>query len=145
MRTPAGLQHSTALSNAEPGTLVKVDATLRSEISPDDLDATVHFYTKALGFKLVRDERSTQSPHVALRRGHLQLGAAARAAALEQEYRRPPVGVVLEVEELDADRARVTAAAWPVTEELTSRPWGLRDFRLLDPHGYYWRITTSTP
>jgi uncharacterized glyoxalase superfamily protein PhnB len=28
-----------------------------------------------------------------------------------------------------------------MTETLTARPWGLRDFRLLDPDGYYWRIT----
>jgi hypothetical protein len=26
-------------------------------------------------------------------------------------------------------------------EGLTSRPWGLRDFRLVDPDGYYWRVT----
>jgi len=28
-----------------------------------------------------------------------------------------------------------------LTEGLEARPWGLRDFRLLDPDGYYWRIT----
>jgi len=54
-------------------------ATLRCEIFPADLDATVGFYVSVLGFELVRDERD--------------------------------------------------------------RPWGLRDFRLLDPSGYYWRIT----
>jgi catechol 2,3-dioxygenase-like lactoylglutathione lyase family enzyme len=26
-------------------------------------------------------------------------------------------------------------------EDLAGRPWGLRDFRLLDPSGYYWRVT----
>jgi len=51
---------------------------------------------------------------------------------------------VLEVEDLEADRARVAAAGWPVAEEITPRPWGLRDFRLLDPDGYYWRVTTRT-
>lgn len=33
------------------------------------------------------------------------------------------------------------AADWPLEEGLTSRPWGLSDFRLLDPHGHYLRIT----
>ena len=72
------------------------------------------------------------------------LGAAARPPILDQGSRRPPVGVelVLEVDDLDVDRARVDAAGWPVTEDITERPWGLRDFRLLDPDGYYWRITT---
>jgi uncharacterized glyoxalase superfamily protein PhnB len=61
--------------------------------------------------------------------------------------RRPPVGVelVVEVEDLDDALARVQAAEWPIDEELTTRPWGLRDFRLLDPSGYYWRITGYEP
>jgi len=32
-------------------------ATLRCEIFPADLDATVGFYVSVLGFELVRDER----------------------------------------------------------------------------------------
>ena len=49
---------------------------------------------------------------------------------------------MLEVDDLEAERDRVRAAGWPVDEDLTARPWGLRDFRVLDPGGYYWRITT---
>ncbi len=52
---------------------------------------------------------------------------------------------MLEVDDLDEEHARVTAAGWPLAEDLTGRPWGLRDFRLLDPSGYYWRITTRIP
>jgi uncharacterized glyoxalase superfamily protein PhnB len=60
--------------------------------------------------------------------------------------RRPPTGVelVLEVDDVDADHARVSAAGWPLAEPLTHRPWGLRDFRLVDPDGYYWRVTDAT-
>jgi hypothetical protein len=32
-----------------------------------------------------------------------------------------------------------------VAEELTSRPWGLTDFRLADPDGYYIRVTSTQP
>lgn len=70
-------------------------ATLRCEIFPADLDASVAFYVD-----------------------------------------------VLEVDDLERDRERVAATGWPVSEEITERLWGLRDFRLLDPDGYYWRITT---
>jgi uncharacterized glyoxalase superfamily protein PhnB len=52
------------------------------------------------------------------------------------------VELVLEVDDLRAERARVAEAGWPVVEEITERPWGLADFRLLDPDGYYWRVTT---
>jgi uncharacterized glyoxalase superfamily protein PhnB len=59
---------------------------------------------------------------------------------------RPPLGVelVLEVDDLHADHDRVTSAGWALVEDLTVRPWGLSDFRLLDPAGYYWRLTTRS-
>lgn len=61
----------------------------------------------------------------------------ARAARL------PPAGVelVLEVDDVVAERDQITAAGWPLAEDLRDRPWGLRDFRVLDPAGYYLRIT----
>ena len=59
--------------------------------------------------------------------------------AADRAERRPPTGVeiVLEVAELD----RVRRAGRPIAVGLASRPWGQRDFRLLDPSGYYVRIT----
>ena len=94
----------------------------------------------------MRDERDRQAPYLALRRGDVHLGAAQRAAVADEQQRRPPVGVELvpRVDDLEADRARVAAAGWPVAEDITPRPWGLRDFRLLDPDGWYWRLTTRT-
>jgi lactoylglutathione lyase len=118
--------------------------TLRCEIFPADLDVTADFYTKVLGFRIVGHQRDSDAPYLALERGEIRLGAARRPPAPEPEARRPPVGVelVLEVDDLASERARVRAASWPVTEEVVTRPWGLRDFRLLDPDGYYWRITS---
>jgi lactoylglutathione lyase len=118
-------------------------AALRCEIFPADLDATVAFYVSVLGFELVRDERDRPSAYVALARDTVRVGAAARPEVRDRGQRRPVTGVelVLEVDDLDEEHARVTAAGWPLTEDLADRPWGLRDFRLLDPSGYYWRIT----
>lgn len=117
---------------------------LRCELFPDDLDAALAFYVEVLRFRVSRDERTGEHPYLALERGAVRLGLAARPAPAEVGQRRPPVGVelVLEVDDLPAERARVAAARWPVVEDLTDRPWGLSDFRLLDPHGYYWRITS---
>lgn len=126
-----------------------MSATLRCEIFPSDLDATVGFYVEVLAFRLVRDERASDHPYVALERGDVKLGAAARPEVPDRDPRRPPTGVelVLEVDDLEADRERVLQTGWPVIEDITHRPWGLSDFRLLDPSGYYWRITeaSSTP
>jgi catechol 2,3-dioxygenase-like lactoylglutathione lyase family enzyme len=111
-------------------------AALRCEIFPADLDRSVDFYVRVLGFTLLRDERRSDEPYIYMQRGDVRLGALRDPGAVIEGERRPPVGVelVLEVDDLDAERE--------LTDELTERPWGLRDFRLLDPDGYYWRITT---
>jgi catechol 2,3-dioxygenase-like lactoylglutathione lyase family enzyme len=121
--------------------------TLRCEIFPPDLDPTVDFYTRVLRFTLDRDERRTDNPYVALRRGEVLLGAARRAVAVAREQRRPPTGVelVLEVDDVVREFDYVCGQDWPVEEDLVDRPWGLRDFRVLDPSGYYLRITERAP
>lgn len=118
--------------------------TLRIEIFPARLGPTVSFYTGVLGFVVVRREGTDGDGYVALQRGTVQVGAATRAAHVaDLGHRRPPTGVelVLEVDDVEAELERVRAAGWPVEEELSLRPWGLRDFRLLDPNGYYLRVT----
>ena len=120
--------------------------TLRCEIFPVDLDATASFYTEVLGFQIGRDARGEESPYLALVRGEVKLGAAQSSSLAVQGARRPPTGVelVLEVDDVLAERERVAGANWPVCNEIIERPWGLEDFRLLDPDGYYWRITSRT-
>lgn len=119
--------------------------SLRIEIFPADLDATADFYTRVLGFALARDQRDATPGYVAVERGRVRIGAAYRDVAERQPERRPPTGteIVIEVDDLDAEHARVVAAGWPIEEDLTDRDWGLRDFRILDPSGYYLRLTTQ--
>lgn len=50
---------------------------LRVEIFPADLDSTVDFYTRVLGFELVVDQRASDG-YVALTRGDVHIGAAVR-------------------------------------------------------------------
>jgi catechol 2,3-dioxygenase-like lactoylglutathione lyase family enzyme len=121
-----------------------VTEALRCELFPADLDASIAFYVRVLGFRLARDERSAPTPYAALERGSVRLGLAARPAPADPGPRRPPVGVelVLEVDDLAAEYDHVRVTGRPVDEEPTDRPWGLRDFRLLDPDGYYWRVTS---
>jgi lactoylglutathione lyase len=125
----------------------RMTVTLRCEIFPRDLDSTVDFYTTVLRFTLDRDERQGDSPYVALRRGEVLLGAASRDTDVARDQRRPPTGVelVLEVEDVLGELDYVRRQGWPVEEDLVARPWGLRDFRVLDPNGYYLRITERAP
>jgi lactoylglutathione lyase len=124
-----------------------MDMTLRFEIFPADLDVTVDFYQRVLGFQLT-DDRRGQDGYVALRRGAVRVGAVRVGAVREVApdawpARRPPAGVelVLEVDDVAAERDRVVAAGWPLDDDLHDQSWGLRDFRILDPDGYYLRIT----
>ena len=117
--------------------------TLRFEIFPDDVDAITDCYVRVLGFRLTADQRPGPSAYVALERGRVRVGAARRAVPGARAGRLPPAGVelVLEVDDVVNERDRVVAAGWPLHEELQDRPWGLKDFRILDPAGYYLRIT----
>ena len=120
-------------------------ARLRFEIFPEELDRTVEFYVRVLDFELLRDDREAVEPYVYMRRGEVRIGAVPGSHAPARALRRPPVGIelVLEMDDLEAERARILSAGWTLEEDVIERPWGLRDFRLLDPDGYYWRITTG--
>jgi lactoylglutathione lyase len=116
---------------------------LRLELFPADLDAFFDFYTRVLAFEVERDERTAEWPYVAVRRGEVRLGAV-RAWEPGPEHRLPPQGVeiVLEVDDVVGERDRIATAGWPLVEDLVVRPWGLTDFRLLDPDGHFLRITS---
>jgi predicted enzyme related to lactoylglutathione lyase len=116
---------------------------LRFELFPVDIDRSVDFYTSVLGFKVDADKRDSSHPYASLRRDGVVIGLSPRPSSGPQEYRRPPTGVevVLEVDDLDAEYESVRQAGGEVTEGLRRQPWGLTDFRICDPDGYYLRIT----
>ena len=122
---------------------------LRLELFVEDLDASIAFYTGVLAFELSR----RSDDYASLRRGSvvLGLGPVAKLPATGGPGFRPDrlraaggkgagVEIVLETDDLTALHDRC-AAAGVVAEPLQSRPWGLADFRITDPDGYYLRIT----
>jgi len=112
------------------------------------MDVAIGFYTGVLGFELVRRE----SGYSSLREGGviLGLGPIAKLPAeggyftreIAELRRGLGVEIVLEVDDLDAYHARVLASGHPIFEPLRERPWGARDFRIVDPDGYYLRVTS---
>ena len=125
-----------------------MEMTLRFEIFPSDLDEVVDFYIRVLHFGVTKDQRHEPSAYVSMRRGAVQVGVVRKAVPEDvpdaRAARLPPAGVelVLEVDDVAGERDRVAAAGWPLEEDLQDRPWGLTDFRILDPAGYYLRITS---
>ena len=119
------------------------EMALRVEIFPDDLDAFVLFYTDVLGFTLTVDRRDADAPYAAVEHGSVRIGAARALAPVERAARAVPTGVeiVLEVDDVVEAHRRVRATGYPLEQDLSRRSWGLTDFRLYDPAGYYLRIT----
>ena len=121
---------------------------VRFELFVREMAAAVAFYTGVLGFDLIREEPGYSS----LRRGEVLLGlgpisklpAEGGYFTRDIAQRRLGLGVeiVLEVDDLDAYHARVLSSEYEISESLRERPWGLRDFRVVDPDGYYLRITS---
>ncbi len=124
------------------------DMRLRIELFVDDIDASIRFYERALGFRVTRRE----ADYASLDAGDavLGLGSIAKLPADGEGpgftrtrlagVRGAGVEIVLEVRDPDAVLA-VENAGYGVVEPMRDRPWGLRDFRVADPDGYYLRIT----
>ncbi|MGW0562780.1 VOC family protein [Streptomyces sp. NPDC003016] len=120
-------------------------AALRIEVFVEDLDAFTDFYTRVLGFALTDDRRTSDWPYAGVARDGVRIGAARPWRAVDIEARNVPTGVeiVLEVDDVHAEHVRATEAGWPLAAPLQRRPWGLTDFRVRDPDGYYVRITSQ--
>lgn len=117
-------------------------ASLRIELFSADLDASVEFYVSVLAFEVARDDRPGGGRYVWLRRDGVGLGLMERPPADSTPPAWPvAVEIVLEVDDVTAERDRVVAAGGQLADDLVTRPWGLTDFRLYDPDGNYWRVT----
>jgi lactoylglutathione lyase len=118
--------------------------TLRIEFFVADIDAFADFYTRVLGFAIADDRRHDESPYLAVRRDWVRIGAVNPWEPVDRPARALPTGteIVLEADDVTAERDRVVAQGWPLEADLQTRPWGLMDFRLFDPDGYYLRITS---
>lgn len=125
---------------------------VRFELFVQDVATTVSFYQETLG--LTPPGGWSQDGYVPLRSGIATIGVQSpenlhAGHHFSPEHLAGPRGVgveiVLEVDDVDAVYATASAhadALGGVCEPLKARPWGTRDFRLVDPDGYYVRVTS---
>ena len=117
-----------------------------------DVDTTIQFYEDVLGFSTTRRE----SGYVALNNGNVEIGLGLLVGLPENHHFRtrwpsgslPGLGVeiVLEVDEVEGFFKRAKDQIHSVggqIQDIADQPWGLRDFRVIDPDGYYVRVTES--
>src|SRR5688572_7307347 len=121
-------------------------AWLRVELFVSDLESSARFYQDVLGFE--RAPRGLIGDYTVMRRGLAQIALQSQRYLGPEHPLKPREGerfglcveLVVEVDDLDAafEQAR---SKWPIETTLGLRPWGRRDFRVLDPDGFYVRVT----
>lgn len=134
------MAHTGADAHAAP-------TTLRLELFVADLARSVDFYVRVLGFAQDAQHADDYCP---LRNGNVVIALNLLAnlpadhpiqVAADERVGRG-IEIVLEVDDVAARHAHVLAQGWPVAGPLGRRPWGLTDFRVVDPDGYYLRVTS---
>jgi len=117
------------------------------ELFVNNIDKSMEFYSNVLGFNLPKD---TNKNYIPVRRGDVVLGLGEMENLPREHPLRVHEGqsvglgieIVLEVDDIKDFYNGVVAKGYPIRTKLTKRPWGLMDFRIIDPDGYYIRITS---
>jgi lactoylglutathione lyase len=130
-----------------------VPVGVRFELFVDDVERSVAFYAAVLGLQ----PPSGYDPlgYVPVSAGRVRIGLQHRGALPAEHHFRPAhfagprgvgVEIVIEVDDVEAAFARARDAAVPHGGQigyLAARPWGQAGFRLIDPDGYYVRVTSA--
>ncbi len=127
------------------------------ELFVADVEVSANFYHSVLGFsvgkmrEVVLDGRLLRHTPVFL--GPVMIGLGyLDGLSLNHHLRRSgltmPKGIGVEICLYVEDHAleplyhRALTHSKTRTEELTMQPWGVRDFRVIDPDGYYVRVSS---
>lgn len=124
------------------------EMSLRLELFVTDLETSTDFYTKVLGFERLKG----QGDYAPVRCGQVVIGLGRAAGLPKNHFFNPEVQkarrglgteIVLEVDDVQGFFQKVKASGYQgILSSLRKRPWGLTDFRIADPDGYYLRITS---
>ena len=126
------------------------ETTLRLELFTSDMEASINFYTDVLGFTMA-GEKPDPSYQV-VTKGGVVLGIGPINKLSPDHYFDPKLKntqkgygaeIVLEVEDIGELYQKVKSNGYPIHSDLKKQNWGLTDFRLIDPDGYYLRITSK--
>lgn len=136
-------------ASGEDGTPVKAQGiTMRLELFVTDMEKSVDFYTKVLGFERL----AGQPDYVPVRAGAVVIGLGPAAGLPKHHHFNPEVQtarrglgteIVLEVDDVQNFFEQVQLSGYKkILSPLRKQKWGSTDFRIADPDGYYLRITS---
>lgn len=137
---------------SEPRDAFSFVQQVRFELFVADVVSSIRFYEATLGF--VAPPGADPSGYVPVTNGRATIGLQDETSLPRAHHFRPEhlagakgVGaeIVLEVDDVDEAYERASDAVGRGAgriEAIADRSWGRRDFRLVDPDGYYLRITS---
>ncbi|PDS34434.1 MULTISPECIES: VOC family protein [Rhizobium] len=110
---------------------------------------SLDFYQRVLGFEV---QGSASAEYTMLKNGDAVIAINSRSVLSSDHPLRIEIGdrvglgveIVLKVADVEGAYRAAKESGWPVSD-LALQPWGLRDFRLIDPDGYYVRVTSRHP
>ncbi|AJC80169.1 glyoxalase/bleomycin resistance protein/dioxygenase family protein [Rhizobium etli bv. phaseoli str. IE4803] len=110
-------------------------------------ERSLDFYRRVLGFEI---QGSASADYTMLTNGDAVISINPRSVLASDHPLRIETGekaglgieIVLSVADVDDAHRMAKVSGWPVSD-LALQPWGLSDFRLVDPDGYYLRVTSQ--
>ncbi|MBX5206818.1 VOC family protein [Rhizobium sp. NZLR11] len=119
---------------------------LRLELFVEAPETSVDFYRRVLGFDV---QGSASTGYTLLTNGEAVIAINSRSALSNDHPLRLETGekaglgieIVLSVADIEEAYRTAKESGWPVSDP-AQQPWGLLDFRLSDPDGYYVRVTS---
>lgn len=99
-------------------------------IGARDLEASIKFYVNQLGFTLAFRDGSTPTNYVGLQRGSVELHMQ-----FQHEHEMSTLRLRIRVEDPDVLCREYQTKGVLVAAGLENKPWGTREFAVLDPDG----------
>ncbi|MHC2363869.1 lactoylglutathione lyase [Rhizobium leguminosarum] len=109
-------------------------------------EKSLDFYQRVLGFEV---QGSASAEYTMLKNGDAVIAINSHSVLSTDHPLRIDTGqragfgveIVLKVADVEGAYRAAKESGWPVSD-LALQPWGLRDFRLVDPDGYSIRVTS---
>jgi lactoylglutathione lyase len=119
---------------------------LRFELFVNDIQTSLQFYKKVLGFQSGVPSNEyvdvfLDSVEIGLCKMDMLPDTHPLKTKSQEERKGLGVEIVLVVDNLEAYYNQVLDSQYPIAAPLQMQHWNLKDFRLLDPDGYYIRVT----
>ncbi|MEP6990942.1 MAG: VOC family protein [bacterium] len=122
--------------------------SLTASLSVNDLQASLAWYRDVLGFNVAQaHERNGTLMAVSLQAGsvHLLINQDDGAKGADRAKGAGFSMMLTTVQDIDEIAARVRASGGTLDSEPADMPWGVRAFRLSDPNGFKFVISSPRP